>query len=127
MAKGDCLDQKIARSCGLRRACEDRDLNRIGGELIEQLVIASAPDDVQNFNSVATEFFNLFECARVKKSKALQATAGKLPRALGNRLASSPTKFGNLRRHTRRREKLLRAGIDQRTKRFRFSGEPGQV
>src|SRR5688572_20499368 len=75
MVEGDGLEDDITGGCRFPGTGEDGDLDGVGGELIEEVVVAAAADDEEAFDFLAGELLDLAESAAVEEGEAFQGAA----------------------------------------------------
>ena len=96
MAKGDCLEHDVAGGSGFGGAGENRDLHGVGGELIQQVVVAAATDDVEALDSAAGEFFDLLQGAAVEEREAFEGATDESAFGFRCGLVGAPAELDDL-------------------------------
>ena len=115
MAEGERLDQNVAGRGGFGRPGENGEVDGIGGELIEQIVVAAAANDVETFHFISCNDGDLVERASVKQCEAFESAADEGAFVRGDGVIGSAAEFGDLCGHVLGSKKFFRGRIDERS------------
>lgn len=83
VAGAEGLGEGVADGGGFVGADDDGAVEGVGGHLVEEGVLAAAADDVEDFDAVAQEGFEVFEDFGVAEGEALEAAADVLAGGFG--------------------------------------------
>src|ERR1043166_4165185 len=96
---GAGLDEHIAKGSGFSRPGEHHSLARIRRELVQELVLSAATDDMDDFNVLAGYGFKMLQDCLILQRQTLQSAAHQGAFGIGHRLARFTTELANSRRH----------------------------
>ena len=74
-AQSHCLCEQVPQGGRFGRAADDGAASGVGRQLIEQLILTTTANDVDDVDGPAGEFGQLLFCPAVAQSQAFQATA----------------------------------------------------
>lgn len=126
VTEGDGLEHDVTGGGGFSGAGEDGNAGSIGGELIEEIVVAAAADDVETIDLLVSELFDLAKGAAIKERETFEGAANEAAFGLGGGLAGAAAELDELRDHVFGREKFVRGRIDEGGERLSVAGEGGE-
>src|SRR5437867_8545502 len=113
MAQGKGLNDDIADGGGFGWSGDDRALNGVGGELVQEHVLASTTDDVKLLDFSSEQCLELVESVSIEQSEAFEHAANRGAGILWNWLAGFAAEVSDFGRHVVWSHEAFLAGIDQ--------------